>query len=139
VVGPGDLGEPAGDLLYLRPEVPHIFDRDARVHEQAAKLVGDVGRSGLGGRLGEPVDRGHDLLVLGAVEHADVERAGDPAVEPLLDRPNPPGAHHAEEAGVDEKVHVIGDGALRAVDHLRHLCDRRGPLDIGTILKSWII
>jgi len=58
VVGPGDLREPAGDLLDLRPEVPHFLDRDAGVHEQAPQLVGRVGRGGLGGRLREPVDGG---------------------------------------------------------------------------------
>ena len=99
------------------------------MHEQAPQLVGRVGRSGLCRRLCEPVDCGRDLLVFGTVEHADVERAGDPAVVPLFDRPDPPGAHHAQQAGVDEKVHVVGDGALGAVNRLRHLGDRRGPLE----------
>ena len=88
-----------------------------------------MGRAGLGGRLREPVDRGRDLLVLGAAEHADVERAGDPAVVPLLDRPHPPRAHHAEEAGIDEEVHVVGDRALGTVDRLRQLGDRGGTLE----------
>jgi hypothetical protein len=76
--------------------------------------------------LRDPVDGGRDLLVLGAAEHADVERAGDPAVVPLLDRPHPPRAHHAEEAGIDEEAHVVRDRALGPVDHLRQLGERRG-------------
>src|SRR5262249_58936579 len=42
---------------------------------------------------------------------------------------DPPGAHHAEQAGGDEQVHVVGDGALGAADRLRHLGDRGGSLE----------
>ena len=97
--------------------------------ERAPQLIGYVGRSGLGGCLREPIDGRRDLLVLGTVEHADVERPGDPSVEPLLDRPHSPRAHHAEETGIHEQVHVVGDGALGTVDRPRHLGDRGGTLE----------
>ena len=45
----------------------------------------------------------------------DVEHAGRPAVVPLVDGPDPPGAHDAQHPGVDQHVDVVGDGALRAV------------------------
>jgi hypothetical protein len=99
------------------------------VHEQATQVVGGVGRGGLGGGLGEPVHGGHDLLVLRTVQRTDVVHAGDPAVVPLLDRPHPSGSHHAQQAGVDQKVHVVRDGALGAVDRPRHLGDGGGPLE----------
>jgi hypothetical protein len=99
------------------------------VHERAAQVVGRVGRGGLGRRLRESVDGGHDLLVLVAVEPADVDGPGDPPVVTLLDRPHPPGAHDPQQRGVDEKVHVIRDGALGPADRHGHLGDGGRPLE----------
>jgi len=99
------------------------------VHQRAAQIVGRVGRGGLGRRLREPVNRRHDLLVLVALERADVDRPGDPPVVPLLDRPHPTGAHHPQQPGVDEQVHVVGDRALGPVNRERHLGDRGRPLE----------
>jgi hypothetical protein len=98
------------------------------VHQRAAQVVDRVGRGGLGRRLREPVDGGHDLLVLVAVQRADVDRPRDPPVVPFLDRPHPPGAHHPQQPGVDEQVHVVGDGALGPVNRQRQLGDASGPL-----------
>jgi len=97
------------------------------VHERAAQVVGRMGRGRLGRRLREAVDAGHDLLVLVAVERADVDRPGDPAVVALLDRPHPPGAHDPQQPGVDEQVHVVGDGALGPVNRQGQLGHGRGP------------
>jgi hypothetical protein len=99
------------------------------VHERAAQIVGRVGRFGLRRRLREPVDGRHDLLVLVAVERADVDRPRDPPVVSLLDRPHPPGPHDPQQPGVDEQVHVIGDRALGPVNRQRHLGDGGGPLE----------
>jgi hypothetical protein len=99
------------------------------VHKRAAQVVDGVGRGGLGRRLREAVDRGHDLLVLVAVERADVDRPGDPPVVPLLDRPHPAGAHDPQQPGLDEQVHVIGDGAFGPVNRQRHLGDGGRPLE----------
>jgi hypothetical protein len=86
-------------------------------------------RGRLGRRLRQPVERGHDLLVLIPVERADVDGPGDPPVIPLLDRPHPPGAHDPQQPGVDEQVHVVRDRALGPVNRQRHLGDRGGPLE----------
>jgi hypothetical protein len=99
------------------------------VHERAAQVVGRVGRGGLGRRLREPVHGRHDLLVLVPVERADVDGPRDPSVVPLLDRPHSPGAHDLQQPGVDEQVHVVGDGALGPVHRQRHLGDGGGPLE----------
>jgi hypothetical protein len=99
------------------------------VHQGAAQVVDRVRRGGLGRRLREPVNRGHDLLVLVAVERADVDRPGDPPVVPLLDRPHPPGPHDPQQAGVDQQVDVVGDRALGPVNRQRHLGHGRGPLE----------
>jgi len=99
------------------------------VHERAAQVVDRMGWGGLGGRLREPVDRGHDLLILVPVQRADVDRPGDPPVVPLLDRPHPPGPHHPQQPGVDHQVHVVGDRALGPVNRQRHLGHGGGPLE----------
>jgi hypothetical protein len=99
------------------------------VHQRAAQVVDRVRGGGLGRRLREPVDRGHDLLVLVAVERADVDGPGDPPVVPLLDRPHPPGPHDPQQPGVDQQVHVVGDRALGPVNRQRHFGDGGGPFE----------
>ncbi len=69
----------------------------AGVHQQAAQLVGGVGCTGLGGGLGDPVDRGHELLVLGAEECAGVDGPGGAAVAAPVDGPDASGAHPAQQ------------------------------------------
>jgi hypothetical protein len=99
------------------------------VRERAAQVVGRVGGGRLGCRPREPVDGRHDLLVLVTVQRADVDGPRDPPVVPLLDRPHPPGAHHPQQPGVDEEVHVVGDGALGPANRHGHLGDGGGPLE----------
>src|SRR5689334_3627437 len=64
---PGNLRELAGQLLDLRPEVAHLLDRDAGVHERAAQVVGRVGWRGLGGRRARPLMAATTCLSSGRV------------------------------------------------------------------------
>src|SRR5689334_4404949 len=40
-----DLAELPREGLHLRPEAAHLLDGDAGVHQQAAQLIGGVGRA----------------------------------------------------------------------------------------------
>ena len=94
------VGELTAQRLDAFPELRRPLRGDPDVAEGRAELVGRVGRDGLGGGDGQGVGAHRRSCVARLADDLDVEHAGRPAVVPLVDGADPPGAHDAQQAGV---------------------------------------